>query len=140
MSAVIAYVSSKFLLSLLFNVKVWTAEDCATLQIFSGSFASIISANSFKGKSYSIICCKASLLEFLWISGRNFELCWEAPCCDDQLPFAMHQGCSDFNRWCPEYFLYCNYGSSGNVLFSLMQPFSAAKFVMSVFPFFDASH
>lgn len=41
MSAVIAYISCKFLLSLLFSVKVWTAEDCATLQIFSGSFASI---------------------------------------------------------------------------------------------------
>lgn len=28
----------------------------------------------------------------------------------------------------------------GMCFFSVMQPFSAAKFVMSVFPFFDASH
>lgn len=110
-------------------LEVWTAEDCATLQIFSGSFTSIISANSFEGKTYSIIRCKASLLEFLWISGRNSKHCWQAACCDAQLLFAVYQGCLDFNRWCPEYFLYYSYTSSRNVFcfFSSNEAFLCCK-------------
>lgn len=37
-------------LSLLFNIKVQTTQNHATLQIFSGSFASMISANGIKAR------------------------------------------------------------------------------------------
>lgn len=94
-------------------LKVWTVEDCATLQIVSGSVPSMISDSSFKEKPYSIPCSRTSLLEFLWILGRSSKHC----CYDEELPFAMHQGYSDFSRWYPEYCLYCNYDSSGNLPF-----------------------
>lgn len=39
-----------FLHCLLFDIKVQTIQNRATLQILSGSFASVISANGFKAR------------------------------------------------------------------------------------------